>query len=165
MLMKTFKTSKAELIILLIGLICFIATLVYIFTPKVGARHTATVPVTSADHFLVNAQTAEDRVKFLSQFGWEIGSDPLLVRSIVIPAEFNDTYTTYNEMQKPLGFDLSAYRGCKVTQWVYPITNYPGLPSDVTATLLIHDGTVIGGDISSLGSQKFTHSLLLPARR
>lgn len=161
MFIKTFKTSKVELVILLIGLVCFIATLWYIFSPKSGTESTVANSTTSVNHFLVNAQTAADRVQFLSQFGWEVDSDPLEARDIMIPAEFDETYTQYNDIQKSLGFDLSDYCGSKAKKWVYSVKNYPGIANNVTATLLISDGKVIGGDISSNGTEKFTHSLLL----
>lgn len=161
MFIKTFKTSKVELAILLIGLLCFIATLWYIFSPKSGTADTSANSTTSVTKFLVSAQTPADRLQFLSQFGWEVDSDPLEARDIVIPAEFDENYTEYNDMQKSLGFDLSEYRGRKAKKWVYCVKNYPGIANNVTATLLIADGKVIGGDISSGGAEKFTHSLLL----
>lgn len=164
MFIKTFKTSKAELIVLLIGLLCFIATLWYICTPKSGAARTSS-GATSVNQFLVNARTASDREQFLSQFGWEIDSDPIEAREVTVPADFSEVYAEYNEMQKTLGFDLTEYKGCRVKKWVYAVTNYPGVPNNVNATLLICDGQVIGGDISSIGGQKFTHSLLMPADR
>ncbi|MBQ5544981.1 MAG: DUF4830 domain-containing protein [Clostridia bacterium] len=163
MFVKTFKTSKAELIILLIGLLCFAATLWYIFSPKTHTRSTSANTVTSVSKFLVSARTPGERVQFLSQFGWEIEDDPLEARDVVIPAEFDEALTQYNKLQKPLGFDLEPYRGAKVKKWVYTVTNYPGIPRNIKATLLILDGKVIGGDISSTGEEKFTHSLLLPA--
>ncbi len=165
MFIKTFKTSKVELIILIIGLVFFIATLWYIFSPKSGTQNTSANSTTSVTQFLVNAQTDADRINFLSQFGWDVEHDPLDVREIIIPASFDETYTEYNDMQKSLGFDLSNYSGSKVKKWVYSVKNYPGIANDVKATLLIANGKVIGGDISSSGGEKFTHSLLLPAER
>lgn len=162
MFVKTFKTSKAELIVLLIGLLCFIATLWYILSPKTGTSRTMSNSVTSVSHFLVNAQTASDREQFLAQFGWEVRPDPIEAREITVPATFDEVYAAYNGMQKKLGFDLEQYRGCRVKKWVYEVTNYPGISDNVTATLLIADGRVIGGHIASGGAQKFTHSLLLP---
>lgn len=161
MFIKTFKTSKVELIVLIMGLVIFIATLWYIFTPKNNPEHTSANNVTSVTQFLVNAQTADERAQFLAQFGWEIDPEPLETRDVVIPAEFDEAYTEYNEIQKPLGFDLSEYKGKKAKKWVYTVTNYPGISNNVTATLLIVDGQVIGGDISSKGAQKFTHSFLM----
>lgn len=165
MFIKTFKTSKVELIILIIGLVFFIATLWYIFSSKSGTENTSANSTTSVTKFLVNAQTDSDRIQFLSQFGWDVDRDPLEVREIMIPAEFDETYTEYNDMQKSLGFDLSNYSGSRVKKWVYSVNNYPGINDNVKATLLIADGKVIGGDISSTGGKKFTHSLLLPPER
>ena len=165
MFIKTFKTSKAELVILVIGLLCFAATLWYIFSPKSGTQNTSANSVTSVSKFLVSARTDTDRINFLAQFGWEIDEDPLEARDIVIPAEFDETLLEYNDLQKPLGFDLEQYRGAKAKKWVYTVKNYPGLPRNVKATLLIAEGKVIGGDISSTGEEKFTHAFLLPADR
>lgn len=161
MFIKTFKTSKVELIVLIMGLVVFIATLWYIFTPKNDPERTSANNVTSVTQFLVNAQTADDRAQFLSQFGWEIDPEPIETRDVIIPAEFDEDYTDYNEIQKLLGFDLSEYKGQKAKKWVYSVINYPGISNNVTATLLIVDGKVIGGDISSKGEQKFTHSFLM----
>ena len=163
MFIKTFKTSKAELVIIIIGLICFIATLWYIISSASSgsASSTSAAPGTQVLQFLTNARTADDRMKFLSQFGWEVEPDPLDVREITIPAQFDEVYSGYNDIQKTLGFDLEKYRGCRVKKWEYAVTNYPEAVRNVKATLLIMDGRVIGGDISAGGSEQFTHSLLL----
>ena len=161
MFIKTFKTSKVELIILIMGIVVFIATLWYIFTPKNSPESSSSNNVSSVTQFLANAQNANEREQFLAQFGWEVDSDPLDARDVIIPAEFDETYTKYNEIQKPLGFDLTKYKGKRVKKWVYKVTNYPRISDNVTATLLISDGKVIGGDISSTGSKKFTHSFLM----
>lgn len=163
MFIKTFKTSKAELVIIIIGLICFIGTLWYIISSASsgGSEKTSAAPSAQTEHFLTNAQTADDRVKFLSQFGWEVEPDPLDVREVVIPAVFDEVYSSYNEIQKTLGFDLEQYKGCRVKKWEYAVTNYPQGVRNVKATLLIRDGAVVGGDISAGGNQQFVHSLLL----
>ncbi len=163
MFIKSFKTSKVELIVLIMGLIAFIVVLCYIFMPKNTSQNTSANAVTSVTNFLVDAQDEEGRIEFLSQFGWEVESEPAEVRDIVIPAEFDDVYTEYNAIQQELGFDLSEYKGKQVKKWVYSVTNYPAISDNVTATLLIYDGRVIGGDISSSGSEKFTHSFLMGA--
>ncbi len=164
MFIKTFKTSKAELAILLLGLLCFLATLWYIVSSASsgGTSRTSANSVTEVNHFLVNARTADDRVGFLAQFGWETEPDPIDVREVTIPGVFDDVYTDYNNIQKPLGFDLELFKGCRVKKWEYAVTNYPGNLRNVKATMLIYDGKVIGGDISSGGAERFIHSFLLP---
>ena len=163
MFIKTFKTSRYELAIILLGLLCFIATLWYIISASSsgGAKSTSAQGYTAPSHVPPNAQTAQDREKFLAQFGWEIGPDPLDVRDVTIPAEFDETLTAYNETQKSMGFDLEKYRGRRVRKWVYSVTNYPGDVRWAKATLLIYEGRVIGGDISGHGAERFTHSFRL----
>ena len=166
MFIKTFKTSKYELIIILIGLVCFIATLWYIISSSSsGAKTTSADPASGPEHFLTSARTSEDRISFLSQFGWKVEPDPLDVRDVVIPAEFDGKLAEYNEIQKTLGFDIEKYKGRRVRKWEYAVTNYPGSIPSVKATLLIYNGKVIGGDISGNGSERFTHGLCLPASK
>lgn len=161
MFIKTFKTSRAELIIIIVGLICFVATLWYIISSaSSGQQSTSAAPSAQPEKFLVNARTSEDRVKFLSQFGWEVDPEPLDVREVVIPAEFDEMFSSYNDLQKTQGFDLEKCRGCRVKKWEYSVINYPDGVRNVKATLLIRNGEVVGGDISAGGEKKFTHSLL-----
>ncbi len=57
----------------------------------------------------LKASTAEERIAFLSQYGWSVEEEPLEVKEIIIPAEFDDVYEKYNAIQKEQGFDLTAY--------------------------------------------------------
>lgn len=79
--------------------------------------------------------TGEERLAFLTSFGWEAEAEPQDVREVVIPAKFNDVYAAYNTMQQAQGFDLLPYAGEKCTQYRYRITNYPNTPDGVFATL------------------------------
>ena len=67
--------------------------------------------------------TGEERLAFLTSFGWEAEAEPQDVREVVIPAKFNDVYAAYNTMQQAQGFDLLPYAGEKCTQYRYRITN------------------------------------------
>ena len=93
--------------------------------------------------------TGEERLAFLTSFGWEAEAEPQDVREVVIPAKFNDVYAAYNTMQQAQGFDLLPYAGEKCTQYRYRITNYPNTPDGVFATLLVFEGNIIGGDVAS----------------
>ena len=83
--------------------------------------------------------TGEERLAFLTSFGWEAEAEPQDVREVVIPAKFNDVYAAYNTMQQAQGFDLLPYAGEKCTQYRYRITNYPNTPDGVFATLLVFE--------------------------
>ena len=83
--------------------------------------------------------------------------EPVDVREVVIPAEFSDVYTAYNEMQRAQGFDLKPYAGEKCTQYRYIISNYPDCTETVIATLLVFEDKIIGGDVSVETADGFMH--------
>ena len=47
------------------------------------------------------------------------------MEELILPEEFDETYTQYLELQAGQGFDLEAYRGKRVKRYTYEITNYP----------------------------------------
>ena len=94
-------------------------------------------------------KTNEDRVAYLESFGWTVEPEPLAVEELLIPEEFDETYTQYLELQGSQGFDLTQYCGKRVKRYTYVITNYPTGETGVQASLLIYKNTVIGGDVLS----------------
>jgi len=79
-----------------------------------------------------------------------------------IPREFDRVMSTYNELQKRQGLDLSKYRGREVTRYSYKITNYPGYEGSVTANVIVYKNRVIGGDVSSSDVQGFIGTFEYP---
>ena len=132
----------------LITLICFIPT-----------AQTEQLPAFSVGKEIKysDVKSNDDRIGFLSQFGWEVEPDPIKEETVTIPDEFDRIYTGYNEIQKEQGLDLSDYKRKEVIRYTYTITNYPEYTGTVNATLLVYRNTVIGGDISSADSNGFTH--------
>lgn len=112
----------------------------------------------------LKASTAEERIAFLSQYGWSVDEEPLEVKEIIIPAEFDDVYESYNAIQTEQGFDLTAYCSKRVKKWTYKVTNYPGYEDSdcIRATLLVFDGQVIGGDVCSVELDGFMHGFVSP---
>lgn len=101
----------------------------------------------------MRASTSEERIAFFSQFGYEISEDPLEVKEVVIPTEFDETYEEYNEIQKSQGLDLAKYKGKRVKMWSYAVRNYPGYETaddNIRGNILVYDGIVVGGDISNI---------------
>ena len=114
------------------------------------------------------AATAQERMAFLSQFGWEVTEDPIEVAEVIIPAAFDETYNRYNDIQRAQGFDLKNFAGKRVKRWTYEISNYPGYegkPGVVQANLLIDKGLVVGGDVCSLELGGFLHGFDFPKQR
>ena len=100
--------------------------------------------------------TGEQRVAFLTGFGWEVEPNAVETREVMIPAEFDDVYTAYNVMQLSQGFDLRPYAGEVCTQYKYKINNYPDEP-EVYATLLVYGELIIGGDVACAELDGFMH--------
>ena len=115
--------------------------------------------VVNSDKSNIKASTESERLSFISQFGWEIDEDPVEVCEVIIPAEFDETYTQYNEIQLKQGFDLKTYAGMRVKRWTYCIKNYPGYENKnyIRINILVYDGLVVGGDVSSIELEGFMH--------
>ena len=54
------------------------------------------------------AENNQERLKFISQFGWEVDSEPVEVNEVIIPQEFDDVYNNYNEIQLMQNCDLAV---------------------------------------------------------
>ena len=108
-------------------------------------------------------KTNEDRVAYLESYGWQVNPQALSVEELILPEEFDETYTQYLELQAGQGFDLEAYRGKRVKRYTYEITNYPTGEQGIQAGLLLYKNTVIGGDVLSNQLGGFIHGLERPA--
>lgn len=111
------------------------------------------------------ASTASERVSFLSQFGWDIDIEPLSVKEIVIPLEFDEEYEKYNDIQKKQNFDLSKYSGERAKMWTYNVKNHPDFKDTtdmVRANIIIYNGSVIAADISILDEEGSVNTLDFP---
>ena len=102
-------------------------------------------------------KTDEDRVSFLSQFGYTVEASPIETAEVTIPKEFDKVFAAYNELQKAEGLDLGRYKGKKLMRYTYKVTNYPGYDGDVYASLLIYKNKVVGGDVCSASPDGFAH--------
>lgn len=130
----------------------------------VAGRSVETAVETAKSGIDYSAADASQRLAFLSQFGWDVQPDPVEVREVIIPAEFDAAYEKYNAMQKEHGLDLSKYCGKRAKRWTYEIKNYPGYENSdmVQVNIFVLDGRVIGGDICSLETNGFMQSFLYP---
>ncbi len=104
-------------------------------------------------------KTEEDRVSYLSEWGWQVSPQAVLVEELALPKEFGGEYTEYLSLQNDQGFDLTKYAGKRVKRYTYEVLNHPSGESGVAAHLLIYKNTVIGGEVMG-GS--FLHSLDIP---
>ena len=107
-------------------------------------------------------KTNEDRVNFLSQFGWQVKGEPVESAEIIIPEQFDKVFTGYNEIQKRQGLDLSKYKNKNVMRYTYEITNYKGEDGKVYANVIVYRNKVIGGDVCSADVNGFIHGFERP---
>lgn len=124
----------------------------------VSENKTATVG--NFSNISLKAETHEERKAFFACFGWEIADEPIEVKETVIPAEFDESYTKYNDLQKAQNFNLEKYKNTRVKSWSYEILNYPGYENSdgiIRGNLLVCDGIIIGGDICSIELGGFMH--------
>ena len=129
-----------------------------------AAGHSVSTASRSASAVDYRALNADQRLAFLSQFGWEVVEDPVEVSEVLISGKFDKAFEEYNEMQKKQGLDLSKYAGRRAKRWTYEVKNYPGYENSglVQANLFVYEGRVIGGDICSLESDGFIHDFYYP---
>lgn len=107
----------------------------------------------------IDFSSNKNRVGFLKNLGWKVSDNPVEVVEITIPQTFGKVYNNYNSIQRAQGFDLSEYKGKRAKRWTYSISNYPGINEGVRANLIVYDGSLIGGDVSSVKTNGFMQGL------
>lgn len=101
---------------------------------------------------VVSASTDEERRDYLASYGWETSAE-YEEKELTIPESWNQVYADYNEIQVNQGFDLSDYKGKRVTLYTYTVTNYDGIKQGIVADMLVYDGLLIGGDICNVSAE------------
>ena len=109
------------------------------------------------------APSANDgRVKFLTDFGWDVTHSPVESGRVRIPETPSEVFDRYNTLQKGQGYDLSKYAGKTVMRYVYKINNYPGATEPVYATLLVYKNQIIGGDVTDTAAKGHIRGFKMP---
>lgn len=162
MVILTAKLTKNKRIVILALVILAIVVLTVCVR---GANKTDEAAADAAAQAVRTAKTEEDRIAFLSAFGWEVNEKPVQTQEVRVPTEPNDVFLRYNALQKSQGFDLSEYAGKSIRRYVYQITNYPDAENETWyATLLVYKDEVIGGDVSSSAQNGIMHGFSMPDR-
>lgn len=143
MFIVSIKPKKKTMII--IGVT--VAAIILLITMITALSTTPSSAEGEKGSYSLKAEGNAGRIAFLEQFGWKTSGKASKTEEITIPSEFNEVYTSYNELQKQQGLDLTKYSGEDCTKYTYEILNYDG-NDKIVANLLVLDGKVIGGDIS-----------------
>lgn len=151
MFVYSVKTKQIK-VLFLVGFVLFTAVSLFILSNE--SQETSG----NNDMFL-SAETHEERMEFISQFGWQVDEEPVQVKEVVIPTEFDDVYNAYNEIQRSQGFDLTGLSGERAKCWTYTVKNYEGYENRecIHINILVYDGQVIGGDVCSVELDGFMH--------
>ena len=152
MLVMTAKLDKKRIVVVILVLIAVAVALVLLLGSGKEAQATA-APSLSAN---------EGRVAYLKERGWEVAATPVESGQVRLPKEADPVYDRYLALQKSQGFDLSPYAGKTVTRYVYAVQNYPDAADPVYATLLVYEGQIIGGDVTSTAPEGKIQGLKMP---
>ena len=156
MFVVTARLNKKKLLICIL-ILAAIAAVVLVLTGSGRKAQAASLPKLTA-----KVKSNEQRVSYLQGLGWEVSQTPLEEQEVTIPKTFNEIYTSYNELQKAQGFDLTDYAGLRVTRYTYEVRNYPDASDTVVADLLVYKHKVIGGDVQSTALDGFMQGLEYP---
>ena len=160
MYIKAIKLNQKALKLAgLLLLVVLVAAAVLLLT---GPRF-AGVPVEAGAVSYKGVKSNEDRVAFLRSFGWEVEEAAIEVMEVQIPEVFDEVYSTYAELQRSQGLDLTKYAGKTAQRWTYRVLNYPGATEEVLAHLLICGSRVVACDISSAELGGFMQGMEMPA--
>ena len=158
MFIFTARLNRKRLVVAAAALILFCGAALAVSTSNsdnsVGVSTVSTAPT--------KVKTNEDRIAYLTSYGWQVNTEPVLVEEMLIPETFDDSYTEYLELQQSQGFNLSEFCGKRVKRYTYEITNYPTGESGVQVSILIYKNKVIGGEVLSPQLNGFLHGLEMP---
>ena len=143
-----------------IALVALVALIFLI--PSYSTSTTAEIAAMNQNISFDNVKSSSDGIKFLKQYGWEVDENPVEECQITIPKEFDKVMTTYNEIQKQQGLDLSKYTKKTATRYTYKVTNYPNYEGTVYANIIVYKGKVIAGDVCTADAKGFIHTLQMP---
>ena len=149
MFIMTAKLDKRKLLIAAAAVIAAIVLLLALGAGESGEPSEPTASMTTAPA----ADTNDARVKFLTDFGWDVTTSPVESGQVKIPDEVSEVFDRYNKLQQGQGYDLSKFAGKNVMRYVYKINNYPGTTEPVYATLLVYKNQIIGGDITDTAAK------------
>ena len=144
----------------LVGVICVALTVLITliaFVPTYSMDDSAMTGAAAVSYSYDKVKTTDDVIQFLSQFGWQVEGEPVEIKTVTIPAEFDKVFAAYNEIQKAQGLNLLKFKNKEVTRYTFSITNYADFEGTVYANVLVYRNKVIGGDICSADVSGFIH--------
>lgn len=138
MMVMTAKVDMKKTLLALAAVAALVLSLILLLGGKGDTAQTSAQAASNNDQ----------RVKFLTDLGWQVTTSPKESSQVRIPSASSEVFDRYNALQKSQGYDLGSFSGKKVMRYVYQINNFPGATEPVYATLLVYKNEIIGGDIT-----------------
>ncbi len=158
MFIYSFRASTVKLVgVICVALTVLITLIAFVPTYAISSQTSATPDDTAVSYSYDKIKSTADVVSFLSQFGWTVAAEPVEVKTVTIPSEFDKVFAAYNEMQKEQGLNLAKYKNKEVTRYTFSVSNYEDYDGTVYANVLVYRNRVIGGDICSADVSGFVH--------
>lgn len=70
----------------------------------------------------IKLESEAKRVLFLSGCGFKAG-DPITVKTVTVPADFDEAYKCLDDALRLGGYDIGAYKGKQLTEYTYLAEN------------------------------------------
>lgn len=84
--------------------------------------------------------------RIVREMGYDdVSEEPYEVVEFTIPTEFNNVWNNYNSLLRENGYDLTPFKGKRCKRYTYLIPS-----ENARANIIVCDGEIIGGDISSI---------------
>ena len=154
MMVMTAKVDFKKVMLALTAVAALVLALILLF----GGEQQPDTAQTAAPAMSSN----DSRVKFLTDFGWDVTTSPVESGQVKIPENASEVFDRYNTLQKGQGYDLSQFAGKNVMRYVYKINNYPGTTEPVYATLLVYKNEIIGGDVTDTAAKGHIRGFKMP---
>ena len=96
--------------------------------------------------FKIDAGINNENIEYINKLGRQVEEKFCDISYFTIPEEFDSALSAYNRGIKNYGFDLTPYKGARVTGYIY-VTTDSSHPSYIR--IIRYKGTIISADISS----------------
>lgn len=162
MFIYSFRASTLKFFgIIAIALVTLLALAFLI--PSYSTSTTKEIALLNENISFDNVKGTDDVIKFLGQYGWQVQKEPIEECEITIPEEFDKVISSYNEIQKQQGLDLTKYSKKIAQRYTFKISNYPNYDGTVYANVITYRNKVIAGDICTADAKGFIHTLPMPS--
>ena len=153
MMVMTAKVDFKKVMLALTAVAALVQALILLFGGQQPDTAQTAAPAMSSN---------DSRVKFLTDFGWDVTTSPVESGQVKIPENASEVFDRYNTLQKGQGYDLSKYAGKTVMRYVYKVNNYPGATQPVYATVLVYKNQIIGGDVTDTSAKGHIRGFKMP---